>query len=198
MKINDSIITQWNKIQHNDVSKWKHSPRYWPFVRGIHRSSVNSQQKDQRRGALMFSLTCALNKRLSNQSLGWWFETPTRSLWRHCNESTIQWWRSHEFECVSIRRRATAISYKKTHILHVLHFFTIVDIWHLCLCQCFACVLRRCESQSNIAEIWSQTICLVFQFIYGTFLLWPLMPWYSSCKFYVSLPCATKDFNYLC
>ena len=26
-----------------------------------------------------------LNKRLSKQSLGWWFETPSRSLWRHCN-----------------------------------------------------------------------------------------------------------------
>ena len=26
-----------------------------------------------------------LNKRLSKQSCGWWFATPSRSLWRHCN-----------------------------------------------------------------------------------------------------------------
>ena len=26
-----------------------------------------------------------LNKQLSKQSWGWWFETPSRSLWRHCN-----------------------------------------------------------------------------------------------------------------
>ena len=26
-----------------------------------------------------------LNKWWSKQSLGWWFETPSRSLWRHCN-----------------------------------------------------------------------------------------------------------------
>ena len=26
-----------------------------------------------------------LNKRLSKQSWGWWFETPSLSLWRHCN-----------------------------------------------------------------------------------------------------------------
>ena len=26
-----------------------------------------------------------LNKRLSKQSWDWWFETPSRSLWRHCN-----------------------------------------------------------------------------------------------------------------
>ena len=28
-----------------------------------------------------------LNKRLSKQSWGWWFETPSRPLWRHCNGS---------------------------------------------------------------------------------------------------------------
>ena len=40
---------------HDDVIKWKHFPRYWPFVRGIHRSPVNSPHKDQWRGAVMFS-----------------------------------------------------------------------------------------------------------------------------------------------
>ena len=44
---------------HDDVIKWKHFPRYWPFVRGIHRSQVNSPHKGQWRGALMFSLICA-------------------------------------------------------------------------------------------------------------------------------------------
>ena len=44
---------------HDDVIKWKHFPRNWPFVRGIHRSPVNSPHKGQWRGALMFSLICA-------------------------------------------------------------------------------------------------------------------------------------------
>ena len=44
---------------HDDVIKWKHFPRYWPFVWGIHRSPVNSPHKGQWRGALMFSLICA-------------------------------------------------------------------------------------------------------------------------------------------
>ena len=43
---------------HDDVIKWKHFPRYWPFVRRIHRSPVNSSHKGQWRGALMFSLIC--------------------------------------------------------------------------------------------------------------------------------------------
>ena len=34
---------------HGDVIKikWKHFPRYWPFVRGIHRTPVNSPHKGQ-------------------------------------------------------------------------------------------------------------------------------------------------------
>ena len=32
-----------------------------------------------------------LNKRLSKQSWGWWFETPSGSLWRHCNALLWSW-----------------------------------------------------------------------------------------------------------
>ena len=46
-------------IVHDDVIRWKHFPRYWPFERGIHRSPLNSPHKGQWRGALMFSLICA-------------------------------------------------------------------------------------------------------------------------------------------
>ena len=41
-------------ITHDDVIKWKPFPRYWPFVRGIHWSPVNSPHKGQWRGALIF------------------------------------------------------------------------------------------------------------------------------------------------
>ena len=44
---------------------------------------MNSPHKCQWRGALMFSLIC---KRLSKQSWGWWFDTPSRPLWRHSND----------------------------------------------------------------------------------------------------------------
>ena len=75
----------WYLLFHDDVIKWKRFPRYWPFVRGIHRSPVNSPHKGQWRRALIFSLDQRPNKRLSKQSWGWWFETPSRPLWRHCN-----------------------------------------------------------------------------------------------------------------
>ena len=41
---------------HDDVIKWKHFPRYWPFVRGIFRRPVDSPHKVQWRRVLMFSL----------------------------------------------------------------------------------------------------------------------------------------------
>ena len=56
---------------HDDVTKWKHFPRYWPFVRGIHRSPVNSPHKGQWRGALMISLICVwINGWVNNREPG--------------------------------------------------------------------------------------------------------------------------------
>ena len=58
-------------LSHDDVIKWKHFSRYWPFVRGIHRSPVNSPHKSQWRGALMFSLICVwINGGVNNREAG--------------------------------------------------------------------------------------------------------------------------------
>ena len=62
--------TAWDH-SHDDVIKWKHFPRYWPFVRGIHWSTVNSPHKGQWRGALMFSLICVwINGWVNNRGAG--------------------------------------------------------------------------------------------------------------------------------
>ena len=56
---------------HDDVIKWKYFPRYWPFVRGIHRSPVNSPHKGQWRGALMFYFICVwINGWVNNREAG--------------------------------------------------------------------------------------------------------------------------------
>ena len=83
--------------RHDDVIKSKHLPRYWPFARGIHRSP---------RSFNMFFDLCP-NKRLSKQSWGWWFETPSRPLWHHCNggsEDDIPWliYVSYYIQCLSL------------------------------------------------------------------------------------------------
>ena len=63
--VNLHPISSWHRISsvssqisidltHNDVIRWNYFPRYWPFVRRIHQSPVNSPHKGQWRGALMF------------------------------------------------------------------------------------------------------------------------------------------------
>ena len=53
------VMTPLPLCCHDDVMKWKHFPRHWPFVQGIHRSPVNSTHTCQWRGALLFSLICS-------------------------------------------------------------------------------------------------------------------------------------------
>ena len=61
----------WKIWNHDDVIKWKCFLRYWPFVRGIHRSPVNSPHKHHWRGPLMFSLICAwINRWVNNREAG--------------------------------------------------------------------------------------------------------------------------------
>ena len=67
--------------EHYYAIRWKHFPRYWPFVRGIHRSPANSPHKGQRRGASMFSLICArINSWVNNGEAG-----DLRSHRAHCD-----------------------------------------------------------------------------------------------------------------
>ena len=71
---------------HDDVIKWKHFPRYWPFCAG--NSPVTGEFPAQRPVTRIFGVffDLRLNNRLSKQWWGWWFETPSRPLWRHGNE----------------------------------------------------------------------------------------------------------------
>ena len=64
-------------VPHDDVIKWKHFPCYWPFVRGIHQSPVNS---------LIFSLICIwINGWVNNREAG---DLRWCPIWHHCNESS--------------------------------------------------------------------------------------------------------------
>ena len=60
--------SQTKEVIYDDVIKWKHFPRYWPFLLGIHQSPVNSstQRPVTRSFDVFFDLR--LNKRLSKQS----------------------------------------------------------------------------------------------------------------------------------
>ena len=71
-----------------NASWWRHQIEiFFPLLascEGIHRSPVDSTHGGQWRRALVFCLICAINKRPSKQPRRRWFETPSRSWWRHC------------------------------------------------------------------------------------------------------------------
>ena len=79
--------TQSTFRAHDDVIKWKHFPRYWPFVKGIHRSPVDSPNKGPWRGALMFSLMRAWTNGWANSR----YPGDLRHHGAHCNVTEMSW-----------------------------------------------------------------------------------------------------------
>ena len=68
-------LTRWELSKaHDDVIKWKHFPRYWPFVRAIHRSPVTGEfpsQMPKTRSFNFFFLICdRINDRVNNREVG--------------------------------------------------------------------------------------------------------------------------------
>ena len=118
---------------HDDVIKF---PRYWPFVRGIHRSPVDSPHKGQWRGALMFSLICArINSWVNNGEAG--------DLRRH---------RGH-YDVIVMRFLLGAAKIQNCCIA----FRVLVDIWF--------CTHTKIESDFHFVEIYLCThvgeICII-------------------------------------
>ena len=79
------VLHYWSRTQwglfchvHDDVIKWKYFLHYWPFVHEFPAQSPMTQSSD-------VSFDLRPNKQLSKQWWGWWFETPSCPLWRHCN-----------------------------------------------------------------------------------------------------------------
>ena len=81
-----------NYITHHDVTKWKHFPAL--LVLCVGNSPVTSKLPTQRPVTRSFdvSFKMRLNKRLSKQSWGWWFDMPSRLLWRHRNAHLCCHW----------------------------------------------------------------------------------------------------------
>ena len=104
--------------------KWKHFPRYWPFVRGIHRSPVNSPHKGQWRAALMFSSICAwlpfdygcesvitthcfmgCNYRGIHNTIYQWISPHPEEMRRSMvRDSEVKWWGYSDRNCIRNKR----------------------------------------------------------------------------------------------
>ena len=103
-------LANWSLVSispsHYDIIKWKHLPRNWPFVRGIHRSPVNSPLKGQWRGALVFSLICAwINGWVNNRQAG--------DLRRHGVHYDVKQWFLHNLISITIHFVRFQILFKR-------------------------------------------------------------------------------------
>ena len=109
---------------HDDVIKWKHFPRYWPFVRGLNRSPVNSPHKGQWHGVLMFSLICAW-------IYGWVNNGEAGELKRHCTHYDVTVMRNqtavakHNYRDLAGQRMIYALPNKPccSHVPNNMAFF---------------------------------------------------------------------------
>ena len=103
-------------------SWWRHQikpfPRYWSFVRGIRRSTVNSPHKGQWRGALMFLWSALwINNWVNNREAG--------DLRRH---------RTHYYVIVMIHHRDDKNHIQKSYPKISTFIITQTDIYHKIHC----------------------------------------------------------------
>ena len=87
------------KAYHDDVIKWKIFPCNWPFVRG--NPPMTGGFPSQRPVTWSFHayFDLRLNKWLTKQPGRRRFDTPSRSVWRHCNDicNFIFAWKEKQF-----------------------------------------------------------------------------------------------------
>ena len=111
------VLNSMQNSVNDTVSWWRHQmekfPRYWPFVRGIHRSPVNSQHKGQWRGTFMFSLICVwINGWENNREAG-----DLRRYRAHC-DVIVMWfphWEPADEETIQLSVIWDAITLMRSH-----------------------------------------------------------------------------------
>ena len=120
--------------------QWKQFPRYWPFVRGFHRSPVKSPHKGQWRGTLMFSLICTrINGWVNNSDAGdlrrhrfHYDVTVMSGTWLYQDWQILQkliWWAPLEWKChdmISVEYHSASHCLKtfSDTIKHTLNYYS--------------------------------------------------------------------------
>ena len=80
-----SLITHQWLGSHRPLTWWRHQMETFSTLLTF--CAVTGEFPPQKPVTRSFDVyfDLRLNKRLSKQSWGWWFETQSRPLWRHCN-----------------------------------------------------------------------------------------------------------------
>ena len=118
-----------------------------------------------------------LNKRLNEQSWGWWFETPSHSLWRHCNASRT---------CVHI--------WNKYRIMYELEWRTVYALTRWLL-WCLFPELRSNEANKHRnntrMSAWTARHDSTNILIFISYITQRIHKWRYNDNLHTSTPCVT-------
>ena len=93
-------------ISHKTLTWWSHQMETFSALLALcaGNSPVTGEFPTQRPMTRSFDVFFdrRLNKRLSKQSWGLWFETPSRLLWRHCNGNCRSSFFNYFFICIIV------------------------------------------------------------------------------------------------
>ena len=131
---------------HDDVIKWKKNSALLTLCAGNPpvTGEFPSQSPVTRSFDDFFDLR--LNKRLSKQWWGWWFKTPSRPLWRHCNGITaMSLQRIPGFRWTSTTRAIWMSRNNENADL----FFMFLQIYSVLKCQCMFVLIVKTSSCST-------------------------------------------------
>ena len=95
-------------------------------------------------------LELRLNKRLSKQSWGWWFESPSCPLWRHCNVIDYQW-----FYLSSLAQNSNVNAYIQSEYKRQMQILKLMIrmIWYIFLvCSRYMFMHKTSTALSNICQ----------------------------------------------
>ena len=112
------LPVQWLLCVAASVSWWRHQMETFSALLALHvgNSLVTGEFPSQRPVMWSFDVffDLCLNKWLSKQSRGWWFEMPSRPLWCHCNDT-------YNAVCRQLGCALFCCGYNNFLLIHVTH-----------------------------------------------------------------------------
>ena len=145
---------------HGDVIKWKHFPRYRPFVQEIRHTKASDAE------LWCFFFYLRLNKRLSKQWWAWWFDMLWRPLWRHRNGNPIVYMSENRQGAHFTNNFSILIQiwwklgfsvnpiYSIISLHNVAYITTAQRSWHVRNSIVVACLQLRWEQDESFHRIW--------------------------------------------
>ena len=139
---------------------------------------MNSRTKPVTRSFDVF-FDLHLNKRLSKQSWGWWFETPSCPLWRHCNTFTFKSIAHVISNCPACRTSLIATRFWVVVICPIIKCFTVLEFYFILFDLClFITIFNFISNYVPIVAFWISTyhkiriLLIIFCFIWNYWIIY--------------------------